>query len=133
MLNSKGWVVDCAENGLIGVNILFGQPISNEDLSFDPSLESRDVYNLVLVDVQMPVMNGFETIECIRDKEKILMARYPDVKRIPLIVLTASSFQQEEERCMQIGADGFLLKPLRKDVLLNCVKKYQSTVPSKST
>jgi CheY-like chemotaxis protein len=123
MLKTAGWEVESAENGLIGVNKLFGQPPENENLEFEPSAEVRSKYSIVLVDVQMPVMNGFEAIHCIRAKEKLFKTKMP---RIPIVVLTASSFQQEEEKCMKEGADGFLLKPLRKDTLLSCLKKYQT-------
>ncbi|SNB44821.1 response regulator [Geobacter sp. DSM 9736] len=60
--------------------------------------------DLIIVDLKLPRMDGFDFIESIR--------KYEDIGRIPLVVLSASSSDKDRERCRELGVDGYLTKPL---------------------
>ena len=67
----------------------------------------RDSYDLILMDVQMPELDGMETTAMIREKER------PGGTRQPVVALTAHAMQGDEERCLAAGMDGYLTKPIR--------------------
>jgi CheY-like chemotaxis protein len=63
-------------------------------------------YDLILMDVQMPRMNGFEATAAIRDKERSLGGH------IPIIAMTAHALKEDEERCLNVGMDAYISKPI---------------------
>jgi PAS domain S-box-containing protein len=63
-------------------------------------------FDLILMDVQMPLMNGFEAASTIRDKEGISGGH------IPIIAMTGHAFREDEERCLAAGMDSFIPKPI---------------------
>jgi CheY-like chemotaxis protein len=69
-------------------------------------------FDIVLMDVQMPEMDGFEAAAAIR-KEEGSTGRH-----IPIIALTAHAFKGDQERCLAAGMDGYVSKPIRRDDLL---------------
>jgi len=76
--------------------------------------ESRP--DLVLMDIQMPVMSGYEATIAIRKAETD--------RHTPIIALTAGTVKGERERCLQMGMDDYLSKPIVGDDFINIVKKY---------
>ncbi len=74
--------------------------------------------DLIFMDVQMPVMDGYEASGKIRRIEKIKGGR------VPIIALTASAFKGEKEKCIQNGMDDFMSKPIEYEVLKNMLEKY---------
>ncbi len=72
----------------------------------------KDNYDLVVLDVQMPEMDGFQTVAAIRasDSERI--------SSLPVIALTAHAISGSREHCLEMGMDGYVPKPLRKEDLL---------------
>ncbi len=79
-------------------------------------LEQHSDTNIVLMDVMMPVMDGYEAIEKIRANEKI--------KDIPIIAVTAKAMNQDKEKCYEVGANDFLTKPLNLDTFVGVVSAW---------
>ncbi len=63
-------------------------------------------YDMILMDVQMPVMNGYEATEAIRASE------HPEARTIPIVAMTANTFAEDVRRAMDAGMDGHLAKPI---------------------
>jgi CheY-like chemotaxis protein len=80
-------------------------------------LYEADRFDLVLMDLQMPVMDGFEATRRIRDFEAWR-------SRTPIIALTANAMTGQMERCLAAGMDGFLTKPLEVERLREVIAKY---------
>lgn len=79
-------------------------------------LEKNPNVDLVLMDIMMPIMNGYEAIEKIREDERI--------KHIPIITVTAKAMKEDREKCISIGADDYLSKPIDINILANLIKLW---------
>lgn len=75
-----------------------------------------EVFDLILMDIMMPVMNGYEAIKTIRNTDGI--------KHIPIIATTAKSLKGDREKCMEAGANDYISKPIEYDVLITLVKAW---------
>ena len=73
-------------------------------------------YCLVLMDCQMPEMDGFEATQTIREREKLRKK-----KRIPIIALTANSMQGDEQRCLAVGMNAYCMKPINPEKLIKTI------------
>lgn len=94
VLTNWNWKVDVAENGLIAVEKL-----------------KKNNYDLVLMDIQLPEMDGYEATKYIRKK-------LPSPKcKTPIIAMTAHAFSGEDLKCKQAGMDDYISKPFNEDVL----------------
>ena len=76
----------------------------------------REPFDLILMDVEMPEMDGLQTASAIRQKER------QSGMRLPIIALTARATQEDQDRCLEAGMDGCLSKPIRADDLLAVVE-----------
>ncbi|RPH76809.1 MAG: response regulator, partial [Nitrospiraceae bacterium] len=76
-------------------------------------------YDLVLMDVQMPVMDGHTATRRIREWEK-----QSNVSPIPIIALTAHAYQEEMQKSSEAGCSDHLTKPIKKNILLNAIQKW---------
>ena len=90
VLSKLGCIVTVAGNGRLAVTEL-----------------ERNEFDVVLMDVQMPDMDGFEATQTIRQREKI------SGRHIPIIAMTAHAMQGDRERCLAAGMDDYLSKPVR--------------------
>lgn len=95
ILIDKGMVVDEAEDGSVAV-----QKIKEK---------GPDYYDFVLMDIQMPVMNGYEAAKAIREM-------YPDAK-LPIIALSANAFAEDKEASLNAGMNAHVAKPIKLDEL----------------
>ncbi len=92
-------------------------------------LLKADSFDLVLMDCQMPIMDGFETTQLIRCQEAQLFAKQGGTPmRIPIIALTASLMDDERHKCIAIGMDDFLCKPLDSKLLNTTIRHWLELV-----
>ena len=103
ILEKTGVSVDYAENGRIAVSMFCGEP---------------DKYSLILMDVNMPEMDGYEATKAIRALD---LAK---AKIIPIIAMTANVFKEDIEKCIASGMDDHTGKPVDTDALLAMLDKY---------
>jgi len=88
-------------------------------------------FDLVLMDIQMPEMGGFEATAAIRQREKALG------RHIPIVALTADAMKGDRERCLEAGMDAYLSKPIRAEELLAVIETLvpeplrRATAPAK--
>jgi len=99
-LEKKGVVVQVAENGKRAIEILQGQA------DFD----------LVFMDIMMPVMGGYEAMKAIRHDL--------EMESLPIIALTAKAMKGERDKCMEAGASDYIMKPLNIDQLFSLMRVW---------
>jgi len=75
----------------------------------------KEVFDLILMDVQMPKLDGLQTTVCIREKEKATGAH------LPIIAMTAHAMKGDRESCLSAGMDGYLGKPLKPNEILETI------------
>jgi signal transduction histidine kinase/DNA-binding response OmpR family regulator len=84
---------------------------------------AKDRFDLILMDVQMPLMDGFEATSKIRDLEA------KAERRTPIIAITAHAMEGDRDRCLESGMDDYLTKPVKADALVAMIKKW-SKIPA---
>jgi PAS domain S-box-containing protein len=89
LLEKMGHVVTIADNGQIALRLL-----------------SEQEFDLVAMDMQMPIMDGLEATEEIRAREK------KSGRRVPIVAMTANAFAEDRQRCRRAGMDGYVAKPV---------------------
>jgi CheY-like chemotaxis protein/HPt (histidine-containing phosphotransfer) domain-containing protein len=82
--------------------------------------------DLVLMDVQMPEMDGFAATAAIRARE----AAHPGGRRVPIVALTAFAMKDDRERCLAAGMDDYLTKPIRRDQLAAILARFAAEAPA---
>ncbi|TDP03204.1 ATP-binding protein [Flavobacterium sp. 245] len=100
VIHNFGFELDIAENGEEGIELL-----------------SQNKYDLILMDLQMPVKDGYQTTEYIRNEMNL---------NIPIIAMTAHSLVGEQERCYKVGMDAYVPKPFKQPALLKAIKTVMS-------
>jgi CheY-like chemotaxis protein/HPt (histidine-containing phosphotransfer) domain-containing protein len=75
----------------------------------------RAFFDLVLMDLQMPIMGGFEAVARIREQEKITG------EHLPIVALTASAMKGDREGCLEAGMDGYVAKPIQEEELFAAI------------
>jgi two-component system, sensor histidine kinase and response regulator len=101
LLESVGMIVEIANNGQEAVHIL---------------QDRGDEFDAVLMDVQMPVMDGFQATEAIRTN--------PVLTDLPVIAVTAHAMQGDREKCMQIGMNDYVAKPITPELLFSVLTRW---------
>jgi CheY-like chemotaxis protein len=82
---------------------------------------AREPFDLVLMDIHMPIMDGYEATTKIRELEK------DSGEHVSIIAITANAIVGDKQRCLENGMDGYLSKPFKKDELLEVVENYSAT------
>ena len=80
------------------------------------AVKEKNEINLVLMDLMMPVMDGYEATRKIR--------AFKSIESLPIIAVTADATEGLKERCQEAGCNEFITKPIRKDVIEQVLKKY---------
>ncbi|WP_054112796.1 response regulator [Marinagarivorans algicola] len=81
-----------------------------------------DKFDIIFMDCQMPIMNGFDSSSSIRQYEKS-----HNIKNIPVIALTANASREDREECYKAGMTDYATKPIKRENLYSLLKKYIST------
>jgi len=85
-------------------------------------------WDLILMDVQMPVISGYEATRAIREMEKAGQTKRP---RTPIVAMTAHTLKEDEEACTESGMDGFVSKPLELKAFLEMLIHHVAAAPVK--
>lgn len=93
----KYYQFDRAKNGLEAVDMV-----------------DKGQYDIVLMDIKMPIMTGLEATKAIKE-------RHPD---LPVVALTANAFDSDRQAAMEAGCDDFLAKPISSEVCLATIKRF---------
>lgn len=104
LLSARGFELEWAENGRQCVDMF----MENEP----------GYYKAILMDLRMPVMDGYEAAKAIRNLEE-----RPDGKEIPVIAMTADAFAEDVSRCLEYGMNAHVAKPLDIDELVRTIKR----------
>jgi two-component system, sensor histidine kinase and response regulator len=99
LLRQAGFLVDAADNGQAALECLAGH-----------------AYAAVLMDVQMPIMDGLEATRRIRAD--------PNLQALPVIAMTASVLPEDRARCIDVGMNDFVAKPISVDELFSCLRRW---------
>src|SRR5207248_4819152 len=83
-------------------------------------------YALILMDCQMPELDGYQATEAIRRQHR---QQDPEAPRIPIIALTASAMPGDRERCLAAGMDDYLSKPIRSEELAAILRRWLPGLP----
>lgn len=105
LLAERGFEIDWAENGQRCVE-LFRE-------------KGPGYYRAILMDIRMPVLDGYGATEAIRG-----LADRPDGRDIPIIAMTADAFAEDVARCLDCGMNGHLAKPLNIDEVVETIRKF---------
>ena len=100
VLQQYGILTDRADNGQTGTDILRNS--------------EAGTYDAVLMDIQMPVMNGFEATEAIRSFDS----------RVPVIAMSANAYEKDVQACLDAGMNAHIAKPFQPEQLLKMLRKY---------
>lgn len=103
ILTEAGFVVDTANNGQDAVEKL--------------KASGEGTYDLVLMDIQMPVMDGYEAARAIRAMPE------PWIQKLPILAMTANAFEEDRQKALKSGMDGHLAKPINVDILLRTLSE----------
>jgi CheY-like chemotaxis protein len=103
LLEPTGLIIDCAENGAEAVSMFSAAP---------------DLYAMILMDVQMPIMDGYEATRSIRALDT------PHAGKIPIVAMTANVFQEDVDKCLAAGMNAHLGKPINLDKVIKVLRGY---------
>lgn len=104
LLRSRGAYVTTAEDGARGVEVFRAAP--------------EGFFDAVLMDIHMPVMNGYEAARHIRAINR------PDARAVPIIAMTADAFEEDEKMCLEAGMNARIAKPVEPEILFRTLQNY---------
>ncbi|HNY11784.1 MAG TPA: PAS domain S-box protein, partial [Candidatus Wallbacteria bacterium] len=107
-LDKIGCWVDIAENGQEAIDLFV-----------------KNNYDMVFMDIQMPVMDGYEAAAAMREFEKLKLKNEPEnFYRTPIIAMTAHAIKEYIEKCFAVGMDDYVLKPIKRNCVLEVIRKW---------
>ncbi|MFN3438673.1 MAG: response regulator [Acidovorax sp.] len=102
LLEAAGYTVRAAENGAVGLELALSQP-----------------HDLILCDLQMPIMNGYQVAQTLRS--------HPKWHRVPLVAVTAFSMPGDREKALEMGFDDHLSKPITPETFVQQIEVFLGT------
>jgi CheY-like chemotaxis protein/HPt (histidine-containing phosphotransfer) domain-containing protein len=106
LLAKRGWEVHAFPDGKSALKAL-----------------KRNAYDAVLMDIQMPVMDGMEVTRAIRREEA------GGARHVPIIALTAHAMKEDREHCLNAGMDDYIAKPIRASHLISVLEQWAAPAP----
>jgi len=100
MLKKAGYNVTLAENGKVAITTFTSQP---------------DKFDIILMDIQMPELDGISATQKIRNK---------GFKAIPIVAMTANALQGDRERCINAGMNDYMTKPIKREKIFAMINKW---------
>jgi CheY-like chemotaxis protein len=100
MLTKAGYKLEIANNGREAVEIFTTNPIA---------------YDLIFMDINMPVMDGLEATQALRER---------GFHEIPIIAITADAMKEDRQRCLDFGMNDYIAKPIKREMVFSMVKKW---------
>ena len=104
ILQNVGFIIDTADDGTIAVERMKENP--------------ADTYDLILMDVQMPIMNGYQATRAIRALDDAAKAS------IPIVAMTANAFEEDRKEAMESGMNGYVAKPIDIEKLMQTLEDF---------
>ena len=104
LLQEQGMIIDTASNGQIAVDMI--------------REKGADAYDFILMDVQMPVMDGYESTSILR--------KLPGGDKLKIIAFSANAFEEDREKSLKAGMNGHIAKPLKIDELINMLARVSA-------
>ncbi len=124
IINKRALIVDDNDANLIIAEVILNSKgiktetaINGEDAIKKLEKSKIGYYDIVLMDVQMPILDGYETTKIIRNSKRL------DIANIPILAMTADSFQSDIEEAINCGMNGHLSKPLDFSKMLEVMSK----------
>jgi CheY-like chemotaxis protein len=100
MLGKAGYQVEVVDNGAEAVNKYSAAPSD---------------YDLIFMDIQMPEMDGKQATQQLREL---------GYQEVPIVAMTAHAFQGDRERCLEVGMNDYITKPIKRETVFDIIKKY---------
>ena len=108
LLEEEGFVIEEAEDGTVAVDML--------------EKAEKNYYEFVLMDIQMPIMNGYTATRKIRSSDNV------DIANVPIIAMTANAFSEDRKNAFDAGMNEHIAKPLDVDILIDVLNNvYKET------
>jgi two-component system sensor histidine kinase/response regulator len=100
LLTKAGYTVEVAENGKKAV---------------EKFVEEPNKYDVIFMDIQMPELNGFDATKLLREK---------GFNRIPIIAMTANAMKGDREKCLEVGMNDYIAKPIKREIVFEMLRKW---------
>ncbi len=104
LFSEVGLIVESAENGKLCADLFAASPVG--------------YYDVIFMDIRMPVMSGYEATEAIRAMDR------PDAKTVPIIAMSADAFSDDVSRCLACGMNAHTAKPIDMALVCKLLKEY---------
>jgi CheY-like chemotaxis protein len=105
ILTEEGLIITEAVNGQVAVDLFTTSPAGT--------------FDAILMDVMMPVLNGYEATQAIR------ASAHPQAQTIPIIAMTANAYRQDVEKAKEVGMNDHVPKPIDIELLLSVLERYR--------
>ena len=104
ILTEAGFLVETAPDGTDAVSMM--------------EKAEENYYDAILMDIQMPIMNGYEATRTIRNMPR------KDVRDLPIIAMTANALEEDKEAALKNGMNAHIAKPLNMEIFISVLKKF---------